>query len=35
MKVYETPELEIIRFERDDIIATSGGYEEFPPEELD
>ena len=35
MKTYETPELESIQFEREDIIATSGGYEEFPVEPLD
>ncbi len=34
MKVYETPELEIIAFEGEDIIATSG-YEEFPEEPID
>ncbi len=35
MKAYETPELEIVQFENEDIITTSGGYEEFPEEPLD
>lgn len=34
MKAYETPELEIIEFDKEDVIATSG-YEEFPEEPLD
>lgn len=35
MKAYETPELEIIEFEGEDIITTSGGYEEFPEVPID
>ena len=34
MKAYETPELEIIEFEEEDMIATSG-YEELPEEPID
>ena len=31
MKVFENPEMEIVTFEAEDVITTSGREDEFPP----
>ena len=34
-KVFETPEIELHKFTVEDVITTSGGFEEMLPEDME